>query len=195
MEQTTDTTAATRLDPGDWIEEYGDALYRYAVSRLRDPDAAEEAVQQTFVSGLEHQNQFTGTGSQSGWLMGILKRKIIDLVRVHGRTSQTESLDTSDPMDQFFDRKGNWKQNVRETLLQPLDAVDRTEFWPIFQKCLASLSEKQSGVFMMREMEDFESAEICKELSITSSNLWVLLHRARLRLASCIKLRWLQENE
>lgn len=195
MEPSTYTEPAAVLDPADWVEQYGDALYRYAFSRLRDPEAAEEVVQQTFVSGLEHQQQFAGTGSQQGWLMGILKRKIIDAVRLRARAAPTESLDTADPLDRFFDRRGNWRRNVRETLLQPLDTVDRTEFWPVFEQCVDALPAKQASVFLLREMEELGSAEICKEMQISSSNLWVLLHRARVRLASCIKLRWLQEKD
>ncbi len=165
------------------------------MSRLRDVDAAEEVVQQTFVAGLEHYDQFTGKGSQQGWLMGILKRKIVDFVRQRNRTSQNEGLDSGEVQGEFFDRKGNWTRNAREILLQPLDAVDSDEFWPIFEKCLGTLPGRQSGVFVMREIDELESGQICKELQISSSNLWVLLHRARLRLATCIKTRWLQEKE
>lgn len=188
-------TSASISEPGDWVEKYGDALYRYAVSRLRDATAAEEVVQQTFVAGLEHQSQFAGKGTHQGWLMGILKRKIIDFIRDQRRMASSESVDPSDSLNLYFDERGRWKKSMRETLLQPLDSIDRAEFWPIFQKCLAGLPEKQSGVFALREMEELNSAEICKELNITPSNLWVLLHRARIRLARCIKLRWLQEKE
>lgn len=198
MEQSELTEADQSRDPSAWVDAYGDALFRYALSRLRNPESAEEVVQQTFLAGLQHQHQFSGAGSQQGWLMGILKRKIIDFVRQRNRSAQTEAqtdaLDARDPLDSFFDRSGKWKQNVRETLLEPLDSVDRQEFWPVFQACLKSLPERQSSVFMLREMEDLETGEICKELEISASNLWVLLHRARLRLANCIKLRWLQEK-
>lgn len=198
MKQSAKSDPSPSADASVWVDEYGDSLYRYALSRLRDSEASEEVVQQTFLAGLEHQDQFSGAGSQQGWLMGILKRKIIDFVRQRNRSAQTEAqtdaLDTRDPLDSFFDRSGKWKQNVRETLLEPLDSVDRQEFWPVFQACLKSLPERQSSVFMLREMEDLETGEICKELAISASNLWVLLHRARLRLAYCIKLRWLQEK-
>ncbi|WP_404309486.1 sigma-70 family RNA polymerase sigma factor [Neorhodopirellula lusitana] len=80
---------------------------------------------------------------------------------------------------------------VPKPLVEPLDSVDRQEFRPVFQACLKALPERQSRVFMLREIEDLETGEICKELEISASNLWGLLHRARLRLANCIKLRWL----
>ncbi|MCM2370208.1 sigma-70 family RNA polymerase sigma factor [Aporhodopirellula aestuarii] len=193
VSQTLNSTAT--IEPQDWVEHYGDGLYRYAMSRLRDVDAAEEVVQQTFVAGLEHIDQFAGSGSQQGWLMGILKRKIIDFVRSRNRASQPEDLDAAATLTEFFDRKGNWTRNAREILLQPLDAVETAEFWPIFEKCLSTLPNRQSGAFVMREIDSLESVQICKELEISPSNLWVLLHRARLRLATCIKMRWLQEKE
>ncbi|WDQ17168.1 sigma-70 family RNA polymerase sigma factor [Rhodopirellula sp. P2] len=198
MEQSELPNSNPCRDPSAWVNEYGDALFRYALSRLRNPEFAEEVVQQTFLAGLEHQDQFSGVGSQQGWLMGILKRKIIDFVRQRNRSVQSEGQadtpDASDQWDTFFDRSGKWNPNVRETLLEPLDAVDRQEFWPVFQACLHSLPERQSRVFELREMKGLETEEICKELEISASNLWVLLHRARLRLANCIKVRWLQEK-
>ena len=127
--------------------------------------------------------------------MGILRRKVIDYVRQRNRSSQAEELDTADPLDAFFDRRGSWRKSVRGILLQPLDSIDREEFWPIFQQCLDSIPSGQANAFVLREMEEMESATICKELEISSSNLWVLLHRARLRLGNCIKQRWLQEKE
>ncbi|TWU10550.1 sigma-70 family RNA polymerase sigma factor [Allorhodopirellula heiligendammensis] len=195
MKQTAKRLPSPPADASMWVDEFGDSLYRYALSRLRDPEAAEDVVQQTFLAGLEHHDQFSGVGSRQGWLMGILKRKIIDFIRQRNRVSPLDGLEVPDPWDSFFDRNGSWKKNVRETLLEPLDAVDRKEFWPIFQTCLGNLPQRQAGAFMLREVEGLESAEICKELEISASNLWVLLHRARLRLANCIKTRWLQENE
>lgn len=182
------------LKPAAWVDDFGDFLFRYAVSRLRDAGAAEDVVQQTFLSGLQNIEQFTGRGSEKGWLLGILKRKIIDAVRQRSRTSQLTDSDGNDPLDQMFDQQGSWKQNVRSTLLQPLDVVEASEFWPILQQCLDSLPKRQADVFTLREMDDLETEVVCKELAITPSNLWVLLHRARVRLASCMKARWFQEN-
>ncbi|QDT05534.1 RNA polymerase sigma factor SigM [Rubripirellula lacrimiformis] len=199
MNQMVTTDPESPADTALWVDRYGDALYRYALSRLRDSESAEEVVQQTFLAGLEHRSQYSGTGSLQGWLMGILKRKVVDFVRQRDRYTLSDDLgdieENREPLGTFFDRKGNWSQNVRETLLEPLDSVDKEEFWPIFQKCMGTLPKRQSSAFLLREMEGCESAKICKELGISSSNLWVLLHRARLRLANCIKFRWLQEQD
>ena len=42
----------------------------------------------------------------------------------------------------------------------------------------------------MREWLELEAEEICKELGITPTNLWVTLHRARMRLRECLQARW-----
>jgi len=71
-----------------WVDKFGDFLFRYAVSRLRDVNSAEDVVQQTFLARLKHVDQYSGKGSMQGWLLGILNRKIIDFVRERQRTSQ-----------------------------------------------------------------------------------------------------------
>ena len=184
------------LTPEKWVDRYGDALFRYVVSRMRDAELAEELVQQTLLAALANQSQFTGIGSEKGWLMSILKRKMIDHLRSQNRSQTLHSDEESgDPLDQFFDRHGRWRQRVRATLLKPLDSVDRDEFWPIFQECMSGLPDKQAGAFLLREVDELTTDAICKDLQVTASNLWVLLHRARLRLADCMKKRWLHEQE
>lgn len=194
MGEATEADEPTTLNPDSWVDEYGDYLYRYALSRLRDPEASEEVVQQTFLAALQHLEQFSGRGSERAWLLGILKRKIVDLIRQRSRTSQLTEEEGRDPLDRMFDRRGNWKPEIRSTLLQPLDSLEREEFWPVLRRCMDGLPVRQADVFMLREMDELETAEICKELAITPSNLWVLLHRARLRLSSCMKRRWNRDN-
>ena len=184
------------LNPEFWTESYGDSLFRYVVSRLRDAELAEELVQQTFLAALANRKQFTGAGSEKGWLMSILKRKMIDHLRTRTKTQTlNHNDDSAESLDEFFDRRGRWRQSVRATLLQPLDSIDREEFWPVFEQCMAGLPEKQAGAFLLREVDDRSTDEICKDLDVSTSNLWVLLHRARLRLANCMKKRWLHEKD
>ena len=181
-------------DPASWVDLYGDYLYRYALSRLRDGDAAEEVVQETFVAALRHVKQYAGKGSERAWLLGILKRKVIDLIRARNRMASLRDEDARDPVDALFDRNGNWQQHVRPTMRTSLDSLEREEFWRILSRCLEGLPRRQADVFVLREMEEQSTEEICKELAISSSNLWVILHRARLQLSKCMKGRWLQDQ-
>ena len=100
------------IDPELWVDEYGDYLYRYAYSRLRDANAAEEAVQETFMSGIRYQSQFSGKGSERAWLLGILKRKIIDSVRLRSRYARNGASDDPDPTVHLFDKNGRWNKGA-----------------------------------------------------------------------------------
>lgn len=189
-----DPTKANKLNPAVWVDQYGDYLYRYAVSRLRDRDAAEEVVQETFVAALRHVDQYEAKGSERAWLLGILKRKIIDLIRARNRTTSLATEDSNDPSEALFDRHGNWLDRRRSATAQPLDSLEREDFWRILRGCLETLPARQADVFVLREMDDQTTDEICKELEISPSNLWVILYRARLQLSTCMKHRWQQDQ-
>jgi RNA polymerase sigma-70 factor (ECF subfamily) len=179
------------MKPEEWLQQYGDYLFRFALSRLRDPNAAEEVVQETFVAGLRAASQYAGKGAERAWLLGILKRKIIDHIRRRNRASALPLSEAEEGWgDPFFDASGHWKADPRFLAAQPSDSLEREEFWAAFRDCLARLPPRQADVFVLRELDEAESGEICKELEISTSNLWVLLHRARLQLAKCLQERW-----
>lgn len=176
-------------DPERWLDDYGDYLYRYALSRLRDSTAAEEVVQETFLAGIRFQDRYTGEGAERAWLLGILKRKIVDYVRMRNRYDRDGSWeDTNDPAAQLFDQNGSWKKNAFANA--PADVVESREIWDVVKGCLSHLPKGQADVFVLSVMEDMESDQICSELGITPSNLWVRLHRARLALARCVESKW-----
>lgn len=176
------------LAPEQWVDEHGDTLFRYALSRLRDPEAAEEVVQETFVAGLRASDQYAGQGSEGAWLMGICKRKVIDCVRGRNRLDAAAGGEaSSDPSAALFDAKGNWRVAPRVAKGRPEAAMERADFWKAFRGCLKQLPQRQADAFTLQEVEDMAGDDICKELGISSSNLWVLLHRARLRLTQCMK--------
>ena len=187
---------AVVLPPDQWVDHYGDYLYRYACSRLRDPNASEEVLQETFLAGIRHVDQYAGRGSQRGWLLGILKRKIIDHVRLRTKHEQTRSYqDEVDPTLHLFDAHGNWKKDAFRWSPQPDEQIQEVEFRQVLQSCLKELPETQRAVFQKSVMDEKDSEEICKELNITPSNLWVRMHRARLGLAKCVETKWLKEKE
>jgi RNA polymerase sigma-70 factor (TIGR02943 family) len=181
--------SSSSVDPTTWVDQHGDSLYLYALSRLRNPEAAEEVVQETLVAALRARDQYSGKGAEGAWLLGICKRKVVDYVRRRNRPDAGVGGDLGpDPSETMFDAKGNWRCDPRGMKGRPENALEREEFWQAFRGCLQRLSQQQADVFTLRELEDFESDKICKELEISSSNLWVLLHRARLGLARCMKL-------
>lgn len=187
----TEPGAEPGLNPAAWIDRHGDLLFRYAVSRLRDADAAEEVVQDTFVSALGAAGQYAGTGAEAAWLLGILKRKVIDYVRLRNRTgSDPVSGEADDLTQSLFDVKGNWRSNPRLFGEDPGAMLEREEFWALFRDCLSRLPERLADAFVLREMDDLSTEEICQELGLSPSNVWTMLYRARLRLAACLKFHW-----
>ena len=175
-------------DPAEWLDRHGDTLYRFALSRLRDAEAAEEVVHETFVAALGARDQYSGKGSEGAWLLGICKRKVVDHVRRRSRPDAGVGGDLGpDPSEAMFDAKGNWRFDPRVLKGRPERALEREEFWQAFRGCLQRLSQRQADAFTLRELDDLTSDEICKELEISASNLWVLLHRARLSLTGCMK--------
>ena len=185
-----------RRHPDQWVDEYGDYLYRYAYSRLRDSNAAEEAVQETFLAGIRYHQQYTGRGTEQAWLLGILKRKIVDYVRRRTKHSRaTPYEDELDPTAQLFDAKGNWRKGEFPWSDSPDSGMQTEELQNIVRHCLASLPAGQADVFMLSVMEELDAEEICKQLEITASNLWVRMHRARLGLARCVGSKWFNADE
>jgi len=183
------------VNPDVWVDEYGDYLFRYAMSRLRDENAAEEVVQETFLAGVRFQDRYTGQGAERAWLLGILKRKIVDYVRRRTRYDRDGSYEGSnDPSEKMFDQNGNWKTGAFPTLT-PDTEVETKEVWDVVKGCLEHLPQGQQDVFVLSVMEEMSSEEICEALEITPSNLWVRLHRARLGLAQCVGSRWLHDEE
>ena len=181
------------LSPETWVEEFGDYLFRYACSRMRDTNAAEEVVQETFLAGVRYSSQYSGKGSVRGWLTAILKRKIIDHFRSrkkHAGACINDEDDVFDPSEVLFDQHGNWKPGAFKWAPSPERDLEMSELSDIVQDCLKSIPPGQADVFVLSVMEEMETDAICDQLSITASNLWVRLHRARLGLAKCVSEKW-----
>lgn len=172
------------FDPASWVDRHGDVLYRYAVSRLRNREAAEEVVQETFVAGLRARDQYAGDGVEGAWLMGILRRKVIDYVRKRGREIN-EPEDQIDFGVRVFDQSGRWQNNARLGDV-PSEATESDEFFAQLSECLRKLPERQASAFVLRELEKQSTEEICETLDIEPANLSVLLYRARAKLATCL---------
>lgn len=190
------TEQKPQVDPQLWVNEYGDYLFRYANARLRDANAAEEVVQETFLNGIKYHQQYSGAGTERAWLLGILKRKIIDYVRKRNRQQRVGQYeDDHDPTNQLFDAKGNWNKGAIPWSVPPGQQLESSELWSIVRECLTHLPSGQADVFTLSVMEGIDSEEICETLSITPSNLWVRMHRARLGLAKCVGGKWFSADE
>lgn len=174
------------------IELHRPYLLRYATLQLRNASAAEDAVQDTLIAALEGIDRFEGNSSVKTWLTGILKHKIIDHHRRQAREeplSQDEETSESEAIDALFKPDGHWSQRPN-TWEAPDRALENKRFFLALEKCTQGLPKKTARVFMMRDVMDVSTEEICKELNITSTNCWVMLHRARLALRECLETTW-----
>jgi len=186
------------LQPSSWVDKYADYLFNFAVVRISDPEQAADLVQDTFLSALKAKNSFQGKSSEKTWLTSILKRKIIDSYRKRKSTKESSLDDYEQSINdsKFFNNdgpfKGHWKDESKphSNSLMPEGEIENSELREIIEKCISLLPENLGAVFIMKMIDDASSEEICKELDITASNVWVMMHRARLRLRSCIETNW-----
>ena len=180
-------TAPTEQD----IQHHRAYLLRYAMLQLRNPEQAEDVVQETLLAALEGRARFAGDSSLKTWLTGILKHKIMDAIR---RKSREQPLapagdDDTETVDSLFKNDGHWQQ-MPATWGDPEQALENRKFWEIFELCSRLLPERTARVYMLREVMELTTEEICQEFSITPTNLWVILHRARLTLRECLEIKW-----
>lgn len=179
------------------MDDHGQCLFRYALVRVRKPEVAEDLVQETFLAAVRGYEKFGGRSSERSWLVGILKNKIVDYFRKLGReTSFTDMEFLSEEFSEKFGAVGMWKHEEGPIEWKPEadEVMHRGEFWQTMRDCLAKLPQKVRDVFTMREMEEIASKEICRTLSITESNLWVMLHRARMALRECLAINWFEQG-
>lgn len=179
------SAAAFHADPERWVDEHGDCLFRYALTRVRKEEIAEDLVQETLLVAVRTHEKFAGRSTERSWLVGILKNKICDHFRKLGRETNFTDLEffSGEHMDKF-DGENYWIHERGPSDWKPEgeEAMKRAEFWQALHDCLGRLPERVAQVFMLREMDGIPSKEVCEILNISEANLWVMLHRARMAL-------------
>jgi RNA polymerase sigma-70 factor, ECF subfamily len=183
------------LAPDTWLDQHGDALYRFAYGRVRDPDLAADLVQETFLEGLRARSSFARNSSVRTWLTSILKHKIVDAYRRSGRTTRAEEPPTSEPtVERFFDRRGHWKAAPLPWDDDPGATLERGEFWEVLGGCITKLPEHLADAFLAVELGELGRDGVCERFRISPANLSTRLHRARLLLRHCLEDYWFAET-
>ena len=177
------------LHPESWVDKYADYLYNYAIVRVNDNELAKDLVQETFVAGLNSAKNFKGTASERTWLVAILKRKVIDHYRkINSKKGKAEvRISYKDGNEE-----GRW---LEEQVADPFsksenDSIENEELGEAIQECIMKLPPKQAQVFTMKTIQGISTEDICNELDINPSNLWVLVFRARTALMNCLNTSW-----
>jgi RNA polymerase sigma-70 factor (ECF subfamily) len=205
MSEAKTAAASAPPDPGLWVDQHGNYLFKYAMFRLRDAAIAEDVVQETLLAALQAYNKFEGRGSERTWLVGILKHKITDCFRRMSRERTVSELEGEEfEHPELFMQTGEWighwvaaaepekgaQLGPHEWGSTPEALLQQSEFWDVFSQCLSPLPQRIASAFTLREVDGLSSEEICEVLGISVNNLWVMLHRARAHLRRCIEVNW-----
>jgi len=183
-------------DPSKWLDDFGDALYRYALVRVRSEPVAEDLVQETLLAGLVSLDKFSGQASVKTWLTGILKHKIVDYFRKHSNEPVFISdFEDDDGVSAYqFDGQGHWQVDLIEWG-SPDKVMDSDQFWKIFYHCLARLPQNMADLFTLRAVQGLSSEECCKVIGMASTNqMCVALSRTRMKLRLCLESQWFGEE-
>lgn len=176
-------------------------MLRFATLQLADAHLAEDAVQEALMSAFQHIDSFSGQSAFKTWVFSILKNKLIDQLRQQKHVSTLSSLFADDEaeqasMEQLFNDKGHWHLSERPVAWTlPDQSAENQAFWRVFEACLTHLPARQAQVFMMREFIELETDEICRKLTLSVSNLNVLIYRARLKLRECLENTWMLQED
>ena len=185
-----DKMAEHQLYPELWVDNYADYLFNYAIGRVSDVEIAKDLVQDTFVAGLNSAKNYKGDAAERTWLIAILKRKVID----HYRKINSKKGKAEVRMNyrSASDSEGDWleEQIADPSSVRENDTIENEELGSAIYECISKLPKKQALVFNMKTMQGISTEDICKELDINPSNLWVMIHRARTALMGCLNQNW-----
>ncbi|WP_121667879.1 sigma-70 family RNA polymerase sigma factor [Mesonia aquimarina] len=180
-----------QINPEKWVDNYSNYLFNYTITRVNDREVAKDLISETFLAGLKSMKNFKGQATERTWLISILKRKIIDYYRkINSKKAQAEIK----PDYIQNDREGDWLEeqisNLHEKNAE--DQLINSELGMAIYNCLENLNEKHAKIFKMKTIDNIDTDVICNEFNISTSNLWVIIHRARTTLASCLEKNWLK---
>lgn len=168
-----------------WVDEHGDALFRYAVQRVRDRHAIEDLLQETFLAALKSAESFRGDSTVRTWLISILRLKIVDYYRKVARNKTLQQVDDAelDPKVVRESRLDRWDASFANTF-------ENEEFWATFRGCLEKLPASLGQVYLLREIDQCAPETICESFNISRKNLAVRIFRARAALRDCLDRHW-----
>lgn len=178
------------------VAQQRDYLLRFARLQLRNDAWAEDAVSETLLAALSKPEAFGNRAQIKTWLVGILKFKILDTFRHQARQvnlDATQDGDGQQELDALLFQPNGHFQEPPSPWGQPEDELSSRQFLAVLEACVEKLPASLGRVFLMREWLELSVEEVCKELGLTATNLYVQLHRARLRLRECLALNWFNQ--
>ena len=185
-----------KVDVSEWVDKFGDYLYRYAMLRLQSSHAAEDAVQETFLAGIKNIDTFDGRVDVKYWLRGILRNKVVDYIRKASRERPVDDTEVKDIQDRLaFKAFGVATTRPAPWQFDPHRAYEKTEFWAVLEGCVGKLKDSVRQAFTLKMLESMSTDEVCKVMDVTPNYLWVMLHRARAQLKECLEANWAAKED
>jgi RNA polymerase sigma-70 factor (ECF subfamily) len=184
------TVALDAPDSGirfETLAEHRPYLLRIARLELRDEHQAEDCVSDVLTHAYERRDTFRGDSSLRTWLTTILKNRCIDHLRKQWREQPLEETPAGEQdFDNLFDETGHYAE-MPSHVRDPAELCQEDGFLAAVQKCIDRLPKRIGQVFVLREVFGSETKELCKDLGLTTSNVWVQLYRARMMLRTCLE--------
>ncbi len=183
-------------DPVTWLSEYGNDLFCFARSRVRDSFTAEDLVQETLLAAYRSFAGFSGKSSLKTWLIGILKHKIIDHYRKCKPEHSDDTIDDfSSSMNGLFDKQEKWSIKPENWGHDPKNLYERQELMSVINACLNEMPKRMSQAYTLRELDGASTDELCDYFQTGKNNIGVIMYRARMLLRRCLEVNWFGSNK
>ena len=187
MVSTATVTSATAAIEFETLAQHRAYLMKVARLELRDEHLAEDCVSDVLTQAYEHRDKFRGESSLRTWLTSILRNRCIDLLRKQWREQPLDDSPSGEhEFDNLFDETGHYAE-MPSAVRDPSDLCQQDGFLAAVQRCVDKLPKRIGQVFVLREVFGSDTKELCKDLGLTSSNVWVQLYRARMMLRTCLE--------
>lgn len=175
------------MDFNQLFSDYSDLLYNFTRARLSEPEDIEDVIQETFLAVIESWDKFKGQSSPTTWMIGILKNKILDTYRKKYKNSKV--ISESDFKNYPFDNSGSWLNSQADSRKSFEEKLENNFIWETLMDCIEKMPVQHRILYKMRELDKMQTKTICNELSISATNLHVLMHRIRIQLKLCFEMK------
>ncbi len=185
-QERTDLELLSAAQEGDYkafekiVIRYQERAYRLALSIVRSPEEAEEAVQDAFLTLFKSLDSFRGESSPGTWIYRIITNASLMRLRVRRRKPSLSIEDLSHEVPQdavessplLFSAAGEWAQGPEKQALN-------TELGGALNSAFREMPEKYRLILLLRDVEGLSNEEVATTLGLTVSTVKSRLHRSR----------------
>jgi RNA polymerase sigma-70 factor (ECF subfamily) len=180
------------------VDAHGAAMHRVALMFVRSRAVADEVVQEAWLGALRGLDRFEGRSTLRTWLCRI----VANIARTHAvrearsvpfssLAREAEEQEPALPTDRFQGpderHPSRWVSFPTPWSLGPDSALLSAETRKVIADTIAGLPDGQRIVISLRDVEGWDSAEVCSVLELSETNQRVLLHRARSKVRAALE--------